>query len=105
ATNAMLNTPAGLAIGAGGVIYIADLQNGRVRALTPTGSSAGSLPSIKSGGIASAGAFGAFPAIAPGSWIEIYGFNLAADSRPWAGTDFSGVNAPTSLDGTKVTIG
>jgi uncharacterized protein (TIGR03437 family) len=64
----------------------------------------GSLPSINSGGIVSAGAFGAFTSIAPGSWIEIYGSNLAIDSRSWAGSDFNGVNAPTSLDGTKVTI-
>jgi len=64
-----------------------------------------SPPSIKSGGVVSASAFGAFPSIAPGSWVEIYGSNLAGDSRLWAGTDFTGVNAPTSLDGTKVTIG
>ncbi len=69
------------------------------------GPGAGSVPVIKSGGVVSAGAFGAFTSIAPGSWIEIYGSNLAADSRGWSGSDFSGVNAPTSLDGTSVTIG
>ncbi|MBV9401988.1 MAG: hypothetical protein JO062_28700 [Bryobacterales bacterium] len=62
-------------------------------------------PSIKSGGVISAGAFGAFSAIAPGSWIEIYGSNLAGNTRSWSSADFSGVNAPTSLDGTSVTIG
>jgi uncharacterized protein (TIGR03437 family) len=62
-------------------------------------------PSIKSGGVISAGAFGAFSAIAPGSWIEIYGANLAGNTRSWNRSDFSGVNAPTSLDGTSVTIG
>jgi uncharacterized protein (TIGR03437 family) len=56
-------------------------------------------------GVISAGAFGAFPTIAPGSWIEIYGTNLASASRAWAGEDFSGVKAPTSLSGTKVSIG
>jgi uncharacterized protein (TIGR03437 family) len=60
-------------------------------------------------GIATASAFGAFNALtagpAPGSWIEIYGSNLAADTRSWTGKDFSGINAPTSLDGTSVTIG
>jgi uncharacterized protein (TIGR03437 family) len=65
----------------------------------------GSLPSIKSGGVVSASAFGQFKSIAPGSWIEIFGSNLSTNSRSWAGSDFSGVNAPTSLDGTKVTIG
>ena len=63
------------------------------------------LPLIAVGGVISAGAFGAFPTIAPGSWIEIYGTNLAATSRTWAGADFNGVKAPTSLSGTKVTIG
>jgi uncharacterized protein (TIGR03437 family) len=55
--------------------------------------------------VISAGAYGAFDAVAPGTWMEIYGANLAADSRAWVGGDFNGVNAPTSLDGTKVTIG
>jgi uncharacterized protein (TIGR03437 family) len=64
-----------------------------------------STPAISSGGIVSAGAFGGFTAVAPGSWIEIYGTGLAADSRSWTGADFTGVNAPTSLDGTSVTIG
>ena len=52
-----------------------------------------------------ASAFGKSTSIAPGSWIEIYGSNLASNTRPWAGGDFTGVNAPISLDGTSVTIG
>ncbi len=55
--------------------------------------------------VISAGAYGAFDSVAPGTWMEIYGENLAVDSRQWAGGDFSGINAPTSLDGTKVTVG
>ena len=62
-------------------------------------------PAISSGGIITAGAFGAFPSAAPGSWIEIYGANLAADARLWAAADFNGINAPTSLDKTTVTVG
>ena len=64
-----------------------------------------SAPAISNGGVISASGFGGFSSIAPGTWIEIYGSNLAADTRQWAGSDFTGVNAPTSLDGTKVTIG
>jgi len=56
-------------------------------------------------GVVSASAFGGFSAVAPGSWVEIYGSNLAPDTRGWAGTDFSGNNAPTSLDKVSVTIG
>ena len=114
ATNAALTSPFGVLVGSGGVIYVSDqsstvtpneAEDGRVRKLTPAGSGQNSPPSISSGGIVTASAFGAFPSIAPGSWIEIYGANLAADSRSWTGADFTGVNAPTSLDGTKVTIG
>ncbi len=55
--------------------------------------------------VISAGAYGGFSAVAPGSWVEIYGSNLAPDTRQWAGSDFNGNNAPTSLDGVEVTIG
>jgi uncharacterized protein (TIGR03437 family) len=104
ATSAELAEPWAIIMGAGGKLYDADGGGARVRLLTPSGS-ATSPPSIKSGGVVSAGAFGTFTAVAPGSWIEIYGANLAANSRLWTGADFNGVNAPTSLDGTKVTIG
>ncbi len=56
-------------------------------------------------GVISAGQFGAFSSVAPGSWIEIYGSNLAADTRLWDGSDFNGAQAPTSLDQTSVTVG
>ena len=103
ATSAQLHGPWGLSVGSNGRIYVADYQNSVVRMLTPTASTA--APSITSGGIVTASAFGAFSSVAPGSWIEIYGAKLASDSRSWTGADFTGVNAPTSLDGTKVTIG
>ena len=74
-------------------------------ALTAACLSAQGPPSITSGGVVSASSFGQLKSVAPGSWIEIYGSNLSANSRSWAGADFSGVNAPTSLDGTKVTVG
>ncbi len=60
-------------------------------------------PTITS--IESASGFGGFSSVAPGSWVEIYGSNLAPDTRQWAGTDFTGSNAPTSLDGVEVLIG
>jgi uncharacterized protein (TIGR03437 family) len=43
----------------------------------------GSAPSVSAGGVVSASAFGGFTSVAPGSWIEIYGSNLASDSRTW----------------------
>jgi uncharacterized protein (TIGR03437 family) len=61
------------------------------------------MPTITS--VESASAYGAFTSVAPGSWIEIYGSNLAPDTRQWAGSDFTGNNAPTALDGVEVSIG
>jgi uncharacterized protein (TIGR03437 family) len=104
ATLAILNGPAGIALDSQGRLYIADTKNNRIRMLS-FAPKPGTTPLIADKGIISAGAFGAFTSIAPGSWIEIYGTNLAADSRLWSGADFNGVNAPTSLDGTKVTVG
>lgn len=62
-------------------------------------------PVVNAAGVESASGFGGFSSIAPGSWVEIYGYNLASTTRSWAGSDFNGMNAPTSLSGTTVTIG
>jgi uncharacterized protein (TIGR03437 family) len=78
--------------------------NGGTFKTLPSTTSSGT-PAITSGGVVSASAFGAFASAAPGSWIEIYGTDLAADSRSWQESDFTGVAAPTTLDGTSVTIG
>jgi uncharacterized protein (TIGR03437 family) len=55
-------------------------------------------------GVISLSAFGGFETIAPGTWIEIYGSNLAQTTRPWQASDFTGGAAPTSLAGVSVTI-
>ena len=62
-------------------------------------------PQITPGGIISASNYGAFASIAPATWIEIYGVNLATTlSQTWAGTDFVNNVAPTSIGGTSVTV-
>jgi len=101
AANAGFSFPTGVTTSASGTVFVMDTQNNVVRLLTPVPG----VPAISAGGVQTAGAFGAAKAVAPGSWIEIYGSNLAADARSWAGGDFVGINAPTSLDGTMVTIG
>lgn len=72
--------------------------------LTPqAGSCTDSTPSISN--VQSAGAFNAGAGLASGTWLEIYGSNLiCAQPRLWAGSDFKGNNAPTSLDNVGVTI-
>jgi uncharacterized protein (TIGR03437 family) len=62
-------------------------------------------PVISPGGVVSASAFGDFSSVAPGSWIEIYGSNLAPSTQSWTGADFHGNNAPTMLNGVSVSIG
>ncbi len=64
------------------------------------------LPTISDLGVVSAGAFGGYGVIAPGSFIEIYGSNLAGDvTRSWDSGDFSNNIAPTALENVSVTVG
>jgi len=62
-----------------------------------------STPTVNT--VQSAGAFNPNAGLASGTWLEIYGDNLTCNpARGWGGADFKGSNAPTSLDGVKVTI-
>jgi uncharacterized protein (TIGR03437 family) len=54
--------------------------------------------------VLSASAYGAFTSVAPGSWIEIYGTDLAPETTGWSATDFTGNNAPIMLDNVSVSI-
>lgn len=65
----------------------------------------GGPPVITPAGVLSAGAFGGFASIAPGSWMEIYGTNLANSTLSWADSDFVNGVGPTSLGGVTVSIG
>jgi uncharacterized protein (TIGR03437 family) len=100
---AQLTFPSSVAL-SGGKIYIADNGNQVIRLLTPI-AVAPVLPQINASGVVTAGDFGAFGSVAPGSWIEIYGTNLAATTGQWASSNFNGANAPTTLDGVSVTVG
>jgi uncharacterized protein (TIGR03437 family) len=72
----------------------------------------GQTPAITS--IDSASAYGGYSYFASGSWLEIKGTNLANPADPrlqnatqsgqWTAQDFTGANAPTSLDGVSVSI-
>lgn len=63
------------------------------------------LPQIQAG--ISASSYGGFASIAPATWIEIYGLNLATNTlgQVWAGSNFHGNDAPTALANTTVTVG
>jgi uncharacterized protein (TIGR03437 family) len=53
-----------------------------------------------------ANAEGESPTIAPNTWVEIKGVDLApaGDSRIWQGSDFAGTQMPTSLDHVSATV-
>ena len=105
ATLARLNFPDSVTLGPNGVLYVADTGNSVIRMLTPGTGPVNPVtpPSITS--IVSASLCGDYSTMAVGGWIEIHGSALATATRSWAPNDFSGVNAPTMLDGTQVTIG
>ena len=65
----------------------------------------GPAPAITANGIVTAGGFGGFPSATAGSFIEIYGTNLAGEvSRGWTDADFKSGKAPTTLENVSVTV-
>lgn len=84
-----------------GRVYVSVGQVGQVMMVLPPGDP-GPPPAI--GSAQSASAFGALTSVAPGSWVEIYGANLASSTRSWASSDFTGNQAPVDLGGTTVVI-
>ncbi len=99
----LFNFPSSVVVDSSGNVFVGDSGNNVIRQLTPYSSSL-APPEVPEGSAVSASAFGQFPSISPGGWIEIYGSNIAVTTRPWNSGDFNGVNAPTSLNGTSVTI-
>ncbi|HTR37968.1 MAG TPA: hypothetical protein VMH80_18795 [Bryobacteraceae bacterium] len=97
--------PVNTTTGTAGATLLLDQVPVAIAAQPGPASTVGGPPAITPGGVVSASAFGGFTSVSPGSWIEIYGMNLARDTRQWAGSDFNGNTAPTKLDGTEVTIG
>jgi uncharacterized protein (TIGR03437 family) len=59
-------------------------------------------PTIAAGGVVDAAGLG--PAIAPGTWVSLFGTSLSATTRAWRDADFLNGRLPTSLDGVSVTI-
>jgi uncharacterized protein (TIGR03437 family) len=100
ASNAAINSPSGLTVDAQGSIYFADSLNHRVRRISapPLGP-----PSIRSTNPV-VPAFLGNAGFSSNMYVEIYGDSFSRVTRLWGGGDFSGANAPTSLEGVRVTI-
>jgi uncharacterized protein (TIGR03437 family) len=83
-----------------GVAFSATLST---QALTaPPSGASGPLPAIAPDGVVSAAGYQA--TISPGSWVAIYGQNLAPDTRTWRADEIHNGVLPTELDGVSVTI-
>jgi uncharacterized protein (TIGR03437 family) len=72
--------------------------------LTPAagGGGGGPKPAISSNGVVNGATFTA--GIVGGSWATIQGTDLAQTTRIWEGSDFNNGQAPTELDGVKVSV-
>ena len=96
AAKAQLNTPFGLAEGAGGALVFSDLLNYRVRSVggTPVPPTILSVSSTADGQ----------PAIVPGAYVSIYGDNLAPATLDWTASIVNS-QLPTQVGGVSVTVG
>jgi sugar lactone lactonase YvrE len=97
ATAATFNGPTGLTEDAQDNLFVVDTNNKKIRKISPV-----PIPALTSAGITPS--FLGRANFASNMFVEIYGSNLAATTRDWAASDFSGPAAPTKLDGVSVTV-
>jgi uncharacterized protein (TIGR03437 family) len=98
AVKAQMSEPLGLVLEPAGSLLVADYANRRIRRI-----SAAALPALSSTNFALPSFLGK-AGFSSNTYLELYGTSLAQSTRTWAGTDFNGPNAPTSLDGVSVTV-
>jgi len=98
ANRAQLNGPSGLLVDAQDNLYVNDSVNRKIRKIAPPAAPAiRTTNSVLTSFLGSAG-------FSSNTYVEIYGSGLSNTTRLWAGTDFRGSNAPTSLDGVSATV-
>lgn len=101
AADARINAPTGLKVDAAGNVYFADSMNHRVRKVNAP---APGRPSLRTNNAVVPSFLGA-AGMSANMYVEIYGSDFSRVARTWTGADFSGANAPTALEGVRVTIG
>jgi len=98
ALTAQFNFPFGLTVDSIGNLFVVDRSNYKVRKISipPAPAVRTENPVFTS--------FGGKAGFSSNTYVEIYGQNFSSTQRLWGGSDFSGSNAPTSLDGVSVTV-
>jgi sugar lactone lactonase YvrE len=97
AIKAQFNGPVGLVVDSAGNLDVADYSNRRIRRISPPALPALSADPPQASFLGKTG-------FSSNTYLEIHGTNLAQTTRTWAGSDFTGANAPTTLDGVSVTV-
>jgi len=98
ATKATFNVPGGITPDSDNNLYVADFNNRAIRKISPP-----ALPAIRTTNPVLTSFLGN-AGFSSNTYVEVYGSNLSTSTRQWAGSDFSGSSAPTSLDGVSVTV-
>ena len=99
ALKAQLNFPMALVTDPNGDLFVADANNVKIREISPP-----PTPVIRTTNPVLTSFMGN-SGFSSNTYIEIYGISLMATTpRIWAGADFNGSSAPTSLDGVSVTV-
>jgi sugar lactone lactonase YvrE len=105
--NGPMNGCDGVAVDGNGRVYLSLAQAGQVMLVLPNGDP-GPAPFIRQVGAYRTTSFGAFSPffrrIFQGSWIQIYGTNLASGTSQGLASDLNGGQMPTLLTGTTVSI-
>ena len=100
AISAQFDDPQDVVVDSAGNLYISDSSANVVRKVNALVSSTAPTISLVSN------AFGGSQTIAPNTWVQVKGVNLApaGDTRIWGGSDFVNSQLPTQLDGVSVTV-
>jgi uncharacterized protein (TIGR03437 family) len=100
AISAQFENPQDAVVDSAGNFYVSDSSANVVRKVNaPVGNTTPTISLVSN-------AFGGSQTIAPNTWVQVKGVNLApaGDSRIWAGSDFGNNQLPTQLDGVSVTV-